>query len=116
MKNYALKVCVPMLEAAAERRLSGKPSVVVDTIGYIPTLLEELFRPFWGLAPILSEEDIYLNIRGEKIAVGEWLREVLVTGIDPESPFWWDKYRDSVGGHSFDFQNITEIAETLVKG
>lgn len=114
MKNYALKVCVPMLEAAAERRLSGKPSVVVDTIGYIPTLLEELFRPFWGLAPILSEEDIYLNIRGEKIAVGEWLREVLVTGIDPESPFWWDKYRDSVGGHSFDFQNITEIAGLLV--
>ena len=114
MKKYALEVCVPMLEAAAERRLSKRPSTVVDTIGYIPTLLEEMFRPFWGLAPILREEDVCLNIRGEKVRVGDWLREVLVSGIDPESPFWWDRFRESVGGHMFDFQNITEIAGLLV--
>lgn len=114
MKKYALEVCVPMLESAAERRLSGRPSTVVDTIGYIPTLLEEMFRPFWGLAPILREENVCLNIRGEKIRVGDWLREVLVSGIAPESPLRWDKFRESVGGHMFDFQNITEIADLLV--
>lgn len=114
MKQYALDVCIPMLEAAAERRLSGRPSTVVDTIGYVPTLLEELFRPFWGIAPILLEEDVYLSIRGKRILLGNWLREVLVSGIDPKNLLNWDQFRDSVGGHRFDFQNITELCGLLV--
>ncbi len=114
MKRYALKTCMPMLEAAAERRLSGRPSTVVDTLGYGPTLLEELFRPFWGIAPLLREEEIMLNIRGERVPLGAWLREVLVTGVDPSSPFWWNRFRTAQNGHWFDFQNITELCGLLV--
>lgn len=114
MKEYALAVCVPMLEAAAERRLSKRPCDVVDTIGYVSTQLEELFRPLWGLAPILNEQKIYLNIRKRQVEVGDWLREVLITGTDPDSEFSWDKNREYNGTHSFYFQNITELAGLLV--
>ena len=115
VENYALRICVPMLEAAAERRLSRRPAEVVDTIGYVPTLLEELFRPFWGITPILRDGGrIYLRIRGERVELGDWLREVLITGTDPDSEFSWDVNREYVGEHSFHFQNITELAGLLV--
>ncbi len=114
MKRYALSVCVPMLELAAERRLSGEACEVVDTVGYIPTQLEEAFRPFWGIAPILKEENVHLNIRGQQVPIGQWLRQVLVTGTDPESEYYWDSDRVAVGEYMFDFQNLTEIAGLLV--
>ncbi|MBQ7321006.1 MAG: DUF2264 domain-containing protein [Clostridia bacterium] len=112
---YAKKICIPMLEAAAERRLSHRPCEVVDTIGYVPSQLEELFRPFWGIAPILRDgERLRITVRGEKKDVGEWLREVLVTGTDGDSEFAWDTNGKFVGLHAFCFQNITEIAGLLV--
>ncbi len=114
MKKYALSVCIPMLEKAAERRLSHRPCEVVDTVGYIPTRLEEMFRPFWGIAPILREEELFLMVRGKRIAVGDWLREVLVTATDPQSEYYWNSHREYVGAHMFDFQNMTEVAGLLV--
>ena len=115
IKKYALSVCIPMLEMAAERRLSRRPCEVVDTIGYTPTCLEELFRPFWGITPLLRDgEPIYLRIRGESVELGEWLRELLVSGTNPQSEYSWDKNRESVGIHNFHFQNLTEIAGLLV--
>jgi hypothetical protein len=115
VRNYALDICIPMLEAAAKRRLSGKTPEVMDLIGYTPTLLEELFRPFWGITPILREnQPHYINVCGEKKEIGQWLREVLVDGTNPDSPYSWDKYRYEVGEHMFNFQNITEIAGLLV--
>lgn len=115
VKQYARSICIPMLEHAAERRLSRRPCEVVDTISYVASELEELFRPFWGITPILRDgEDITLTIRGETVGIGDWLREVLVTGTNPNSPFSWDKYKESTGVHSFHFQNITELAGLYV--
>ncbi len=114
MKKYALSVCLPMLEKAAERRLSHRPCEVVDTVGYIPTHLEEMFRPFWGITPILREEELYLTVRGKRLTVGEWLREVLVSATDPQSTYYWNTNRDHAGAYMFDFQNMTEVAGLLV--
>lgn len=112
---YAKKICIPMLEAAAERRLSHRPCEVVDTIGYVPSQLEELFRPFWGMTPILKDgERLTITVRGEAVEVGEWLREVLITGIDPNSEFSWDATGKYAGLHWYYFQNVTELAGLLV--
>ena len=104
-----------MLERAAERRLSRRPCEVVDTIGYVPTQLEELFRPFWGITPLLSDgEKITIRVLGKETDVCAWLKDVLVSGTDPSSEFYWDTNAEYVGVHMFNFQNITEIAGLLV--
>ena len=65
---YAKKICISMLEVAAERRLSHRPCEVVDTIGYVPSQMEELFRPFWGIAPILRDCEKLFVIEHGKVA------------------------------------------------
>lgn len=114
IKQYALDICLPMLEAAAERRLSCRSYEVADYLGYTSTMLEECLRPFWGLAPILRDTELYMNVSGERIAVGEWLRRVLVEGTDPENELWFDKYRECNNGFWHDFQNVTEFAGALI--
>ena len=112
---YAEHICVPMLEWAAEQRLSRRAPTVIDHIGYTATLLEEELRPFWGITPLLCDGvDIRLHIRGETVPVVRWLHEVLVDGTNPDSPYSWDKYREEVGLQSFYFQNLTEVAGLLV--
>ncbi len=114
IRQYALDICLPMLELAAERRQSCRSYEVADYLGYTSTMLEECLRPFWGLAPILCDTELYINVSGERVAVGEWLRRVLVEGTDPQNELWFDKYRDCNGGYWHDFQNVTELAGALV--
>lgn len=114
IKQYALDICIPMLEAAAERRISRRPIEICDRNSYVASELEEMFRPFWGIAPILNEQKIYLNIRGKRAEVGEWLREVLVTGTDPQSEYYWNKHTKKNGDLWFNFQTVTEFAGLLL--
>lgn len=116
VKNYAIKICLAMLERTANRRVERKIPVVIDELGFVPTFLEEFCRPIWGLAPVIQEMegDFMLHVQGEEIALCDWIRTVLIEGVDPESPYAWDTYRECVGNHPFAFQNLTELAGLLI--
>ena len=52
IRDYALQICLPVLERAANRSLRGDWSFKPDQVGYVPAYLENICRPFWGIAPL----------------------------------------------------------------
>ena len=114
VKDYAVKICLAMLEQTAERYAQRIPPIVIDELGYVPTFLEEFCRPLWGLAPVLRDTPLTMNVLGEQLDVATWLRQVLIEGTDPASPRSWDTYREDIGNHRFAFQNLTELAGWLI--
>ena len=113
--RYAQRTCIAALEQAAARRVSGAVPEVIDHVGYGPTMLEEALRPFWGLAPLMRDGvDLRMQVGGHSVPVGEWLRGVLVDGVTPGTPGYWDAQRDAAGAFMLDFQNITEVAGLMV--
>ena len=66
LANYAMEICLPLIERTAERRLAFTKTEVNDGAGYLLTFVEAFCRPLWGIAPIIKEsnEDFYINIRG----------------------------------------------------
>lgn len=95
--RYAQRTCIAALEQAAARRVSGAVPEVIDHVGYGPTMLEEALRPFWGLAPLMRDGvDLRMQVGGHSVPVGEWLRGVLIDGVTPGTPGYWDARRDAV--------------------
>lgn len=116
LKSYALQLCITMLERTAERYEKGILPTITDHKGYIPTFLEEFCRPFWGLAPIIAEEeqDLTLSFNGKTVPLADWVFEILDDGLTPDTEHTWDRYRFTGAGPGLDFQNVTEIAGLLI--
>lgn len=116
VKKYALNLCITMLERTAERYEKGILPVITDHKGYIPTFLEEFCRPFWGLAPIIAEEeeDLTLSVNGKNLPLADWVFSILDDGLTPDTEHTWDRYRYTGAGPGLDFQNVTEIAGLLI--
>lgn len=80
--RYAQRTCIAALEQAANRRISGAAPEVIDHVGYVPTMLEEALRPFWGLAPLLRDGvALRMRVGNRSVAVTDWLRDVLISGV-----------------------------------
>lgn len=113
IKQYAIDICVPLMERNARRMKKGEYALKPDQVGFIPAMLENFCRPFWGIAPILAEgEKITLNVDGESVDVFEYMRDILRSGFDKENG--WEKYKEYFGQYSYENQNITEIAGLMI--
>ena len=62
--DCAQRMYEAQLTKAANRYYTDAVYTQLDRAGLECTKLEELFRPMWGLAPVLKERKILLNIQG----------------------------------------------------
>lgn len=111
IRDYALQICLPVLERAANRSLRGDWAYKPDQVGYVPAYLENICRPFWGIAPILTQEDeIILHTDAGDVEVAAFLRSQLLMGLSHGQAQSWDRYRDHMSPYVYENQNITELA------
>ena len=50
LENYALDICVPLMNRTLERFNNGITAYKPDQVGYIPAFLENFCRPFRAAA------------------------------------------------------------------
>ncbi len=114
IKQYAIDICIPLMERNAKRMQNGEYALKPDAVGYIPAFLENFCRPFWGLAPILAQgEKLYLTVDGKRVSVSDYMRSVLRRGF-AEDGTDWESYKPYFGAYSYENQNITELAGLLI--
>jgi len=115
MKAYALKICVPLMERTARRDKRGDLAFKPDQVGFVPAVLENFCRPFWGIAPIIKDgEEITICVDGKKITAFEYMRDILKRGLSHGKEYSWDRYRDHFGEYVYENQNITELAGLMI--
>lgn len=105
---------VPLLERAAERYCTKHKYIISDTVGYNCTLIEEIFRPLWGIAPIINECDLEIMVEGKKTPVTEFITRVLCEATDPNHENCFDKDVTEFSKIVFANQSVTEIAAYLI--
>lgn len=108
------KMYVSVLERAAERYVTNHKYIISDGVGFNCTLMEELFRPLWGIAPIINESNLEINVEGKLIPAVDFITRVIVEGTDPNSDRRFDKGITDFNKYFFANQSITEIAGYLV--
>lgn len=101
------------LTKAANRYYTNAIYTQLDRAGLECTKLEELFRPMWGLAPVLRERKITLNIQGNTVDLADFYRDLMVNGTDPNSPRRFDRNVTEFDLEFFSNQSVTEIAGYL---
>jgi len=115
MMEYALQICVPLMERTAKRAYRGELAFKADQVGFVPSLLENFCRPFWGLAPILAQGvEVYLEVEGCKITVFEYMRKILRRGLAHGEPDAWDTHKNYFRSYVYENQNITELAGVAI--
>ena len=58
------KLYESLFAVVAKRYVDREQFVVSDMVGYEVTALEELFRPLWGIAPLILERDLWFSLKG----------------------------------------------------
>ncbi len=109
-KDYYLR----LIGRTAKRYESGEVYTVVDHVGYECTRIEEIFRPMWGIAPFLKDDDFTVVSGGRKIPIRDWITDIISEGTSPESPKRLDRNVNDVNLVGFANQCITEIAAYLI--
>lgn len=105
---------IPILEKAARRYLTGEIPVTIDHVGFSCTMLEELFRPLWGIAPLLRERELTLHIDGRPQTVPAFYADLMIRGTDPASACRFDRNVTDYDREVFANQAVTEIAGYLI--
>lgn len=105
---------IPLLERAARRYEGNEIYLTVDHVGYECTRIEELFRPLWGIAPLLSDRDFKITVSGKKIHVCDFITKIILEGTGEDSPRRFDRNVTDRTRVNFANQCITEIAAYLV--
>jgi len=114
-REYALELCIPLLQRTLNRSVRSQTAFKPDQVGFIPAYLENLCRPFWGLAPVLSDTKMpLLKKDGNTVTIAEFLKDELIAGLSPDSDRRWDLNREYMGDYVYENQNITELAGLLI--
>lgn len=113
LMDCAQKMYEALLSKAAQRHYDNMVYTLVDRVGVECTKLEELFRPMWGLAPVLKERDLQITVNDQKLDVAKFYQELMIEGTDPSSPNRFDKNVSDYDREFFANQSITEIAGYL---
>ena len=108
------KYYITLLERVAKRYRSDEPYVVVDHVGYECTRIEDLFRPLWGIAPLISDDELCITVDGKSTKVRDFITEIIVDGTSPDSDRRFDRDVTEVSVISFANQCITELAAYLI--
>lgn len=114
LMNLAYSLYIPMLEKAARRYQNGEIPVKIDHVGYSCTMLEELFRPLWGIAPLLLEREMTICVAGRRLDVPSFYGELMTEGTDPFSERRFDRNVTDYDREVFANQAVTEIAGYLI--
>lgn len=112
--ELAKQYYIPLLSRAAKRYEKQEIYVTVDHIGYGCTLIEELFRPMWGIAPFLKDEDFIIDIAGARMHAKDFITKIISEGTEPNSARRFDKNVTEQTEVGFANQCITEIAAYLI--
>ena len=108
--STAEKICIPALERAINNFLGNKELLVADHISFECSKMEELFRPLWGIAPLLRDKSYTITVNSEKRDLVEALRAVVLAGADETSPLCLSRFASNRHEHLFANQMITEFA------
>lgn len=115
LENYALDICVPLMNRTLERFNNGITAYKPDQVGYIPAFLENFCRPFWGIAPIIANgKTITVSCDEKEVDILDYLRKVLTSGLTPGHINSWDKNYEYFGEYVYENQNITELAGLMI--
>lgn len=115
IKNYAQKICVPLMERTMRRAMRGDWAYKPDQVGYVPAFLESFCRPFWGIAPILVDgTEIRLTVEDRKFTVLQYMRELLVKGVTKGTEASWENSKEYMSPYAYENQNITELAGLML--
>ena len=109
-KDYYKK----LIERTANRYEENHIPVIVDRVGYECTRLEEIFRPMWGIAPLLHDKDFEIRIGEKTMHVCEFITKVICEGTAKDSPRRFDRHVPPTQAIDFANQCITEIAAYLI--
>ncbi|MBQ6824596.1 MAG: DUF2264 domain-containing protein [Clostridia bacterium] len=109
-KDYYIR----LMERTARRYEMNEIYLTVDHLGYECTRIEELFRPLWGIAPFLQDEEFRITVGGQKRRVSDFITKVMIGGTDKTSDRRLDKNVTADNAVKFANQCITEIAAYLV--
>lgn len=116
LADLAVRLCMPMLQRTAGRIHSHSHGFSIDRAGYACSELENLCRPFLGMAPVIREYggDYQITSGEETRPLAEWLKETLIRGFDVGNPYGFERGRASMGDTFFYNQSITELSLLLV--
>lgn len=110
----AVETYKAVYEKAADRYANKLQYTIVDTVGYNCTLIEELFRPLWAIAPVISENDFKININGASVSICDFINKIMLDGTDSKNDRSFDKDVTEKNEWVFANQSITEFAAYMV--
>jgi hypothetical protein len=114
LSDYAMELCLPLMERTAERREKQTRSLVNDSAGYLLSFAEAFCRPLWGIAPVLCTGKKYsVHINGKQVELCSWIRRCVLDASDETSPFNWNM-ADGMDEISYANQMKTELAGLMV--
>lgn len=111
--NCAYHMYEALLGRAADRYFNRAVYTQLDRAGLECTKLEELFRPMWGLAPILRERKLVLHVGKHTLSAAEFYKQLMLRGTDPNGEDRFDKNVSDYDREFFANQSVTEIAGYL---
>lgn len=112
----AIQICMPILQRTADRLEKEEHGFSIDRAGYACSELENICRPFMGIAPVMKicGTDLYISQAEGLIPVQEWIKKTLMEGCDKSNPHGFERGRASTGDNFFYNQSITELSCLLV--
>ena len=105
---------INVMQRVADRYVARHNYTIIDGVGFNVTLVEELLRPLWGIAPIINECEFDVTVEGKSVPISEFITRVMIEGTDPESDRRFDKDISEYSKNFFANQCTTEIAGYLV--
>ena len=112
--SIAEKYCIPAFEKAFNNFYKDKQIIVADHISYECSKMEELFRPLWGITPLLRDNKYTVKVDGKDRDLAEVLREVILIVSDEENEKCFSRYAFNRHEHLFANQMITEFAPLCI--
>ena len=112
--DVAEKLCIPAMERAINNFIDDKVCLVADHISFECSKMEELFRPLWGIAPLLSKKKYTITVCGQECDLAEALRKVILIGSDENDPRCFSRFASNRHEHLFANQMITEFAPLCI--
>ena len=110
----AEKMYVSLFEVVAKRYVNKEQFVISDMVGYEVTAIEELFRPLWGIAPLLKERNLKFNLGGETVRAVDFINRVISEGTEENGERSFDRNVTDYNRIGFANQAVTELAAYLV--
>lgn len=109
--DLAEEMYLPLLKKVSDRFFGETAYTVSDTVGFECTRIEEVFRPLWGIAPLLNERNLYIDGSFGRITAAALITKIILEGTSKDSPRRFDRFvADKV---SFANQAVTEAAAYL---